>query len=83
MLSGLGSDSFDMADAQVYPNPTSDLIHISTEAPYEFVITDLLGKTLKNGEVFGQIDLSNLPSGSYILQLRTGTSIQTTRILKL
>lgn len=81
--SGLGSDSFDMADAQVYPNPTSDLIHISTEAPYEFAIYDLLGKTLKSGEVFGQIDVSNLPSGSYILQLRTGTSIQTTRILKL
>ena len=81
--SGLGGDSFDMANAQVYPNPTSALIHISTEVPCEFVITDFLGKTLKSGKVFGPIDLSNFPAGNYILQLSTGKSIQTTRVLKL
>jgi hypothetical protein len=81
--SGLGGNSFDLAAAQVYPNPTSAQIHISTEVPCEFVITDLLGKILKSGEVFGPIDVSNFPKGSYILQLRMGTSIQTTRILKL
>ena len=81
--SGLGGNSFDIVDAQVYPNPTSSFVYISTEAPCEFVITDLFGKTLKSGEVLGQIDLSKFPTGSYILQLRTSTSIQTTRILKL
>ncbi|MBK7407343.1 MAG: T9SS type A sorting domain-containing protein [Saprospirales bacterium] len=61
---------------EIYPNPASDLLHIS-QAPDEILIADLLGRVIQlqrfsksdtNTQV--TIDLNGLPSGSYFLLAR-------------
>ena len=56
----------------VYPNPTHDKIYIDTEIDqliYE--LYDVKGAAIKKGQMTGEIDLSNLQSGSYMLRLVT------------
>lgn len=60
----------------IYPNPTSTFIHIqnsenSTEN-YEYQITDLIGRIVKNGssKFNDEISVENLTSGNYIIQIK-------------
>ncbi|MBS1584674.1 MAG: T9SS type A sorting domain-containing protein [Bacteroidetes bacterium] len=58
--------------AEVYPNPASDHINIRAGA-YElqhYMLTDVLGKTVKQGDVNSEktvVDLKGLPKGLYVL----------------
>ena len=48
-------------------------------------VTDAAGKTIKQQDVFSssiQIDISNVPTGTYILKLFTNKGIQNFKILK-
>jgi hypothetical protein len=60
--------------ALVYPNPSSDIIHISQEQsrPLQFVITDLLGREYKSGMIRNEhegIDISGFERGMYLVVL--------------
>ena len=77
--SGSWSSVVEVADPnspsiQVYPNPASDHLTISSPVPLGFWrITDLQGKTLRgsvNSQAAGswQIPLAGLPSGLYLVQ---------------
>jgi len=58
----------------VYPNPAENQLHIISEANRECKIIDAAGKTLIHGITNGcqeTIDLAELPSGAYILQMET------------
>ena len=55
---------------KVYPNPFDESLTITTPIDLELVLTDLLGKQLlkfKIGTGSKVINLSNLPSGNYVL----------------
>lgn len=53
----------------IYPNPTSDIIHIKTSEEYSLVtITDIFGKTCYTG-MATEISMSNLAAGSYTINL--------------
>ena len=57
---------------QIYPNPVEDLLSIENETveSFQFSIIDILGKELLNGysdSPSTQINLSQLPAGTYIL----------------
>jgi hypothetical protein len=58
-------------ELNVFPNPTNNFIHAtSTSAAFQFILTDLFGKTLQFDEQFTfekEIDLSSQPSGMYLL----------------
>lgn len=58
----------------LYPNPTSDQVfYQSSEDITELIISDLNGKIQKNKRVFernGMLELSNLPAGIYLVQVR-------------
>ncbi|MBO7130826.1 MAG: T9SS type A sorting domain-containing protein, partial [Fibrobacterales bacterium] len=69
---------------RIYPNPTDGLLVVET--PYydvstrEYRVTNLMGQTLLTGPLTGEtrtLDLSGLPSGSYVLRLRSGASLWT------
>lgn len=75
-----------LAKLQVYPNPTSGLLKIEledglSEAFYQIVGLD--GKTLKNGQTNGEVDLSGLPAGLYFLKVGSGIEIFTLKVRKL
>jgi hypothetical protein len=72
-------------EIQTYPNPVSDMLHISGGAQDgEYVIYDLNGKvkkTLKSTESTSEIDVSFLKSGAYLLKYSDRKNSQSVRIL--
>jgi hypothetical protein len=56
----------------ISPNPASTTIHITTaENNYQVEICDLTGRTYPTTISKDQIDVSNLPTGIYLLRLKT------------
>jgi hypothetical protein len=64
---------------RVYPNPTSDVLHIETDASMinsTYTIADVHGKTFTSGALTNEItaiELSDATPGMYVLQLGDGT----------
>lgn len=54
----------------LFPNPTHGLLMVQSGA---YQITNLLGQTLKKGMSQGQIDVSDLPAGTYVLSINGQT----------
>ena len=72
---------------QLSPNPTSDVLQISTEInQYVVKVSDISGRTVlqENGEGDLQLDLKNLANGVYqvILLDRTGRMIDVQKVVK-
>jgi len=66
-----------MLDAEVYPNPTKDVIMIESEGIVKTTILGLYGQKVKcdnfEGEDKVRIDVGELPRGSYILLIETNS----------
>ena len=70
-MSALSSNNFNIADFQIYPNPVSNQLNISTSSDIQkIVIYDISGKQVKilEGNV-NSIDVSNFKSGFYIIEI--------------
>ena len=53
----------------VYPNPATDNLYISSESEVDFYITDLKGNVLKRGTTGTQVvSVSDLSSGAYLVR---------------
>ena len=68
----------------VYPNPTSDVVHIETDQTIRQVtVFDQMGRAVKvlHGNL-RTVDLQSLPAGNYILQIMTETAVIPIRIVK-
>ncbi|MFM7764389.1 MAG: T9SS type A sorting domain-containing protein, partial [Sphingomonadales bacterium] len=76
----------------VYPNPSSDIAWVSdtrfTEGPYQWSITDMTGKMIRNGIDMMQsgkrckISVSELPTGAYQISVQQGNTNYSARLLK-
>ncbi|MBV6647195.1 MAG: T9SS type A sorting domain-containing protein [Cyclobacteriaceae bacterium] len=65
-----------------YPNPTSDLIYFSSE-PMEVSVFNLMGVKIKSFRSEMQLDISDLPTGIYLLDIKKSRdSYQKIRICK-
>ena len=75
MTSGsfLNNDSFNqLKTISVYPNPTNNILNLTIDTNAKVEIYNLLGKVIaiKNINVGNsKIDLSNYPSGMYLLKV--------------
>ena len=66
----------------VYPNPTANRVYIQAENLTKAELIDLMGRKVKTTKQ-DQIDLSNISSGSYILQVTTqNNTTETFKIIK-
>jgi hypothetical protein len=68
----------------ISPNPTSNIIHIRSDYAKTFktaVVTDISGRTILTTEK-STIDLTNLDSGVYIIEIRTAEENYMTRIVR-
>ncbi|MEN9301921.1 MAG: hypothetical protein RL264_350 [Bacteroidota bacterium] len=69
---------------EVYPNPTSSTLSISgINSEFSYQITDLQGKTLKQGANEKQIEIEQLPSGTYVIGISTDNEVKQLRFVKL
>ena len=67
-----GNESVEVRYSKVYPNPTDGVLTIEFAAPGTYIvsITDITGRVLLQETLTGQMermDISSLPSGSYLL----------------
>ncbi|XMO85597.1 endonuclease [Algibacter sp. AS12] len=80
------SDNF-IKQIKTFPNPiSSNVFNIETKEVLNFKILDLLGKTLKTGQVSPSnkvIDVSILNKGVYLLKLEANNQSITKKIIKL
>ncbi|OSY89371.1 hypothetical protein WH52_01670 [Tenacibaculum holothuriorum] len=71
--------------ADVYPNPTTNFINIkmADDRYAEYKLVNMIGQVVEQGEVTrASINVSNLQSGMYILEVNDGTRSFTKKVLK-
>ena len=82
----LATSTFDQTGFVVYPNPTQNVLNVSAQLNIETVeIFNLVGQ-----QVFGKeinqtnytLDLSSLPSGTYLVRATSGGASKTVKVLK-
>ena len=85
----LSTNDFFSKNFSVYPNPSSSIVNLSAKTNStinNIQITDLNGRTVKsfnqNGVSQAQINISDLSSGMYILNVQTENGTGTTKISK-
>ncbi|HSD14306.1 MAG TPA: CotH kinase family protein [Flavobacterium sp.] len=68
----------------VYPNPITDVLHINHRLSHlDYKLFGIDGKLIENGPIEGgEINLSHLTSGLYLLQLEGDGKSETKKILK-
>ncbi len=74
-------------DFSIYPNPSTAILHIDTmnKRPLVYRMISPLGQVLKTGRLEAtnnQIDIRDLNSGIYILELNDGQNYQSSRFIK-
>lgn len=75
----------DSKEVNVYPVPTSGNLTIGV-APEKLVgvdVLDIMGKVIIQGSAYGnQLDISELPIGTYTLRITTVDGVITRRVIK-
>lgn len=55
----------------VYPNPASEMIHVDVAQLSDYTMLNALGQIVQQGSTTGMVNVEQLSSGAYILQLET------------
>jgi hypothetical protein len=67
----------------VYPNPFVDFVQVDGIINGQYELYAIDGKRIRQGNLNGQnIDLSGLPSGSYLLHLTQENRTKTFKLIK-
>jgi hypothetical protein len=82
----LANEHFDLSTLTVYPNPVKDILHLSFEKEIATVsIYNILGQGVIERAINttdGQIDMSQLPTGTYIVKVVANDKVKTLKVLK-
>lgn len=82
----LSLPNFNVLNLRIYPNPTTDILTISSsEKISQIVISNLLGQKIATKVGISseeKMDVSNLVNGCYLVQATIGESVKTTKFLK-
>ena len=88
LTTGLASNK--NLDFKLYPNPTNGTVRI--ELPYigdgNWILSDISGRQIKtnyfaNGEKVMELNLSDLPLGTYFITIQLGGNVSTAKIVKM
>jgi hypothetical protein len=84
LSSGIGLVEVDEAEVIAYPNPTNDRLFIKTEKAARIKLLSTTGKLLFKGqkENIAEIDMSNLASGVYILEVEQEGKLHRQKVVK-
>ncbi len=79
------SPKADFVEINVFPNPSSDYIHIETPAQNQLAIMNLSGQDLINQQITEpktRIDISTLPNGIYFVRVTGEKMVQVRKFIK-
>ncbi|HCY45608.1 MAG TPA: hypothetical protein DHU89_02920 [Flavobacteriales bacterium] len=80
--STVGLNDLEMAEAAIFPNPSSDFISISINSEIKEVAVFGLNGSIMLKQTGGDLDISNLPAGVYIVKVKTSTGVAQSRFVK-
>lgn len=84
--SSIGINEIENISLSIYPNPTSDFISIDFDSNLQenmsVTIINAIGQTVLTTKTTDRIDIQNLESGVYFLQLKTTNRIGISRFIK-
>lgn len=67
---GMGENTYTDNSIRIYPNPTNEIIKIESNRLFDNItITNVLGDVVYNSDFKPKINISDLPTGIYILRL--------------
>jgi hypothetical protein len=68
----------------VFPNPTSEAIFVTSSTPVQLILSDLLGRTISIPRQDSKLELTELPSGVYFLQIfdQKGNKLGVEKVIK-
>ena len=75
-------DDLSIAGIIVYPNPTKDILQISTRLNIKVKVISMKGETIVSNENIDKIDLSNYAPGIYNLIIETNDKQYIKKIIK-
>ena len=79
----LAISSFDGVDVAVYPNPVQTKLNFSgLSSPVQATVFDMLGKRHLKSEVTNSLNVSQLKSGLYMVEIKNENSAKVFNILK-
>lgn len=82
----LSNDSFDNTGFTSYPNPVKNLLNLTYSKNIEKVqVINLLGQEMivkSMNETQGQVDMSQLSSGTYLVKVTSDNQVKTIKIVK-
>ena len=82
----LGNEDFSQNGFLIYPNPTSEILHLKTNSHIENLeIYSMLGQKIisqTNNSVTAEVDVSILQTGSYIIKVSTENKTEVQKFVK-
>ncbi len=63
-------------EGRIYPNPSTDILHISEVNFDAYKVYDVTGRLLQQGGFETRIDISGLPTGMHVLQLKEDNQLK-------
>jgi len=82
----LGTEEFVINNMKWYPNPVTDMLTISnTEIMSDIKVSDMLGRiltTMNVNDTETKIDMSNYPTGTYLVQVMVDNAVKTIKVIK-
>jgi hypothetical protein len=67
-------------EISLYPNPTSGLVNIQSSVPVDIVVYNVIGEVISSAKNAKQFDLSDQPSGIYMVQLTSDEAVITRKV---
>lgn len=82
----LSTDNFDDSNFTFYPNPVKDVLNLSySENITKVQVINLLGQEVKTNSMDAnqaQVDMSNLPTGTYLVKVTANDKVKTIKVIK-
>jgi surface protein len=70
-------------EISIYPNPAKDYMYVKNSDAKDFIISDQSGRIISKGVLENEkINIQNLVSGNYILQLKSKSNVKNIKFIK-
>jgi len=83
-IEAVGINEIRKTNISIYPNPTTGIFTVKTEANFDITITNISGKVISQIPNFtnSKLDLSNQPNGIYFIKFQNSEFTETLKIIK-
>ncbi len=69
-------------NVSLYPNPTTDMVYVISDAVAKLEVLDLTGRVLLSNEGQNSVSMRGLPSGVYLVRIHVADAVVCRRVVK-